>query len=413
MKHGDPHRFVTSNCILRSFIYPSRVAGITQILNAVTRPGNFSTSTSEQAAATGDTLPLQSKKTHVNVDEKSTNILSKTTAWAGAMSSPNPRPITVEPGRVQGTDLARQGHPSAHGLVEWLPREGGQNLTTAACPSPVVRPPQQYFPPHSLHPLSPPVQLVHHPLSAVPRALPPCVHPFNGQHASYPSPIRGATGITRGSDYSVSLLPGYGQPLSSTPGPPLNSNTVRAPDGVGGYKIFHPGENRVQMLQAQQYHSQYHQYNQLQHSQLDGMPTSHIKARSFGNTSAPPTGTTSGRMPVRGMPSQHFHGLVHGIPARASSREGHVDAPAPCGENVDTQPSATDGGTSTSSADAREADTDSVSVSGDGGTTGVDVKGGKEREREESTYNDIGLVVARTKTLEMLLKDLFGASGES
>lgn len=398
-----------------------------QIHNAGTRPGKHSTSVSDHAATTGDAESnlelLRPEKTHVNVDEKSTHFLSsKTTDWAGAVSPPNHLPITAEPSGVQGSELVRQGHPSAHGLVEWIPREGRHNLPAAACPLPVVRPPQQYFPPNSLHPLSP-VQLGHYPLSAVHGALPPRVHPFNGQHVSYPSAFLGPTGMThgaQGSDYSVFCPPGYGQPLLSPPGPALVNNTVRAPDGGGGFKIFHPGENHPKLLHAQQYHSQ-HQLHHPQRSQLEGMPASNDNARPFGNTT--PNRTTSRGTPVPAMPPQHFHGHVHGIPPRASSREGHVAAPAPSGKIEDTQSSvspAEDGGASSSSADA-EADTAADAVSGDrvGGTTGVDVRGGEgqmeceERERQNSAYKDIGLVVARTKTLEMLLKDLFGASGKS
>ena len=40
------------------------------------------------------------------------------------------------------------------------------------------------------------------------------------------------------------------------------------------------------------------------------------------------------------------------------------------------------------------------------------VAGGEGEVRHNNAYNDIGLVVTRTKELEKILKDMFGASGE-
>lgn len=56
---------------------------------------------------------------------------------------------------------------------------------------------------------------------------------------------------------------------------------------------------------------------------------------------------------------------------------------------------------------------------GEGGAAGAAaaagaavVVGADGELRRDNAYNDIGLVVTRTKELEKILKDLFGASGE-
>ena len=335
---------------------------------------------------------------------KPTDVLSLRPAeWEGQAAPPwSSQPPRAEPRGVNFNSRSqqpRQGFTfgSGNGPGNWTPPNfaGGFGSTAASSFPNIER--TQHFPsqvwPHP-SPASGPEH--YRPPRAVPGAFLP--RAYSEGHVLPPTALYGPPERmcnARGTLYSGSSFPVYGQALFP---PDFRAVETAAADEGGQIEIALPGarpSSRYQRLLHEHYHRQ--------RSQLYGMPNINALASPFGRI--PPNVIRGGTaMPV---PAQAAAPGARGdyVPPMTWLREGVA---APGVGFLNTQLA-----TISSPAPALEARHSAAAAALETPDDGDDEAADKAGGLGDNAYNDIGLVVTRTKELEKILRDLFGASGEA